>query len=221
MQVKPRVAVAALEDGDDRFGSGVTVGMTHRRNRRVGHIESRLDRLDDRRSAHPRRGMRVQSNGHRRGLLKAGHHFAGHVRLEQAGHVLDADGMAPHVLELLAHVDPGLHRVDGTDRVGDCALGVLAGLERGLDRRLDVPHVVQGVKDAEHVHPVLGRFAHERLNDVVSIVPVSEQVLPTEQHLRPRIGQSLAELPQPFPGVFAEEPDTGIERRPAPHFCRP
>ena len=40
--------------------------------------------------------------------------------------------------QAFAEVDPQIHRVHGADRIGNCALGMSANPERGLDCRFQM-----------------------------------------------------------------------------------
>jgi hypothetical protein len=65
------------------------------------------------------------------------------------------------------------------------------------------------------------RAFDEPFQDVVGIMPVADQVLPAQQHLKPGVGHRGPQGAQPFPGIFFQEAQAGVERRPAPHFERP
>ena len=98
---------------------------------------------------------------------------------------------------------------------------MLAGLLYRSHRMLQVARIVHRVEDPEDVHTVLGRLADEPIDDLVVVVPVAEQVLPTQQHLQPGVGHQLAEGAQPLPRVFVKETDTAVVGGPAPAFDRP
>ena len=98
---------------------------------------------------------------------------------------------------------------------------MLAGGFRRLDGGAQVAQVVEGVEDAEHVHAVLRRLLHEGFDHIIGIVAVAEQVLPAQQHLQAGVGQRLAQLAQPLPGVLLEEAQAGVVGRPAPALQRP
>ena len=61
---------------------------------------------------------------------------------------------------------------------------------------------------------------HELLDDVVGIVRVADGVRGPQQHLEQDVGNPLAQVGQPLPGAFLEEPHRRVERRPAPHLER-
>lgn len=140
---------------------------------------------------------------------------------QQAGHVLDGDAVAAHVFQLQRQFDEACDAVHRTDGVAQRSLGVLAAAVHGSNRRFQVAFVVQGVEDTKHVDAVLRALFHEGFHDVVSIVPVAQEVLAAQQHLQARVGQGLAQPAQTLPGVFLEKPDAGVESRAAPDFQRP
>ena len=121
-------------------------------------------------------------------------------------------------LRLLDEVFDGVHRAGG---VANGALRVLAGLEHRLDGDLEVAHIVHRIEDAEHVHAVPRRLLHERLDHVVGVVPITEQVLAAQQHLDRRVRQRGFQLAQPFPRIFLQESQAGVERGAAPGLERP
>jgi hypothetical protein len=141
--------------------------------------------------------------------------------VQQAGHVLDADRVAAHVLELFGHVDPEVDVVHRAQRIGQRTLGVLADGDGGLDRGFDIAHIVHRVEDAEHVHAVVGAARDELFDHVVGVVAVTERVLAAQQHLHRRVRHRRLELAQSLPGIFAEVANAGVEGGAAPGFERP
>ena len=100
----------------------------------------------------------------------------------------------------------------------DC---VLAGAQCGSHGRFQVTQIVEGIEDAKHVDTGLGRTLDERLDDVIGVMAVAQQILAAQQHLLPRLGHGFLQLPQPVPRVFAEVTDAGVERGAAPTLERP
>jgi hypothetical protein len=114
--------------------------------------------------------------------------FIGVVGGDQAGHVLDADGIGAHGLQVFGLVDVVVQVVDLAAQarfghgVADAALEVLAVLlDLGHDG-LKVAVVVQGVEGAEDVHAVFTGAVHEGIGHIVGIVAVAHQVLGAQQH---------------------------------------
>ena len=129
--------------------------------------------------------------------------------------------MRAHVLETLAHIDPQVDGVHIADRVGDRSLRVFADFECRLDGCLQVTHVVHRVEDAEHVYAVDGAALHELAHEIVGVVAITENVLPTKQHLLRRIRHRSLQTPNTLPRILAEVTDTGVKCRAAPGLDRP
>ena len=111
-----------------------------------------------------------------------------------------------------------MQRADG---VTDGALRVLARLFHRLNAGLKIPHIVERVKNAEHVHSIGGSLLHKALHDSIFIVTVSQQVLAAKQHLQPALRKQFAEHTQPFPWILIQEANAGIESCASPAFHRP
>jgi hypothetical protein len=85
-------------------------------------------------------------------------------------------------------------------------------------RPVEVPRVVERVKNTNYVYSVPDCLIHKFIDDVVGVMLVSEQVLSSEQHLHFRFFDNLSDFPQPFPWVLIEEAQTRVVRRAAPHL---
>ena len=154
------------------------------------------------------------------GLPQRGDQIEALLRAHDAGHVLDADGLTAHGLHLAGQADVHFEVVDGRQRVADRALRVSARRETGLDRRLDVAHIVQRVEDADDVDAVFNRRLNEAAHGVVRIVAVAQNILAAQQHLELGVLHVLLDGAQALPGVLVQIAQTGIERRTAPAFDR-
>ena len=124
------------------------------------------------------------------------------------------------MLDVVLQVVLGAAGVEDVAGVADGRLAERAGLAHGLDRPLHVRHPVERVEDAEQVDPGGRGLLHELDDHVVGIARVAHGVRPADQHLEQDVGDLLAELGQPLPGVFLEEPHGRVERRAAPHLDR-
>ena len=147
--------------------------------------------------------------------------FVGVVGRQQAGHVLDADGIGPHAGELFRHLDKVGVVMNRADGVADRGLGDLAGLLDRVHRGPHVAGIVEGVEDAEDIDAVGRGPFDEGLEHVIGIVAVAKDVLTPQQHLETGVGNRLAQGPKPLPGILLEESQAGIESRPAPDLQRP
>ena len=89
------------------------------------------------------------------------------------------------------------------------------------DGPIEIADIVQRIEDAEDVDAVGRRPFDEFLQHIIGIVPIADQVLAAQQHLQPGVGHGGPQGPQPFPGIFFEEAQTGVEGGAAPDFQRP
>ena len=148
--------------------------------------------------------------------LEGADQLLGFVGNEEAGHILDADGVGAHVLDIFCDVHPVLFVIGGADGIGKSDLGVAALFLAGLDRSLKVAQVVQAVKNTDDVDAVGDGLLYEILDNIVCIVAVTKKVLAAEQHLEFGLLEAGFELAKSFPRIFLEETKTGIESRAAP-----
>ncbi len=148
--------------------------------------------------------------------LKGADQLLGLVGNKQAGHILDADGVGAHVLDIFCNVHPVLLVISGTDGIGQSDLGVAALFLAGLDGSLKVAKVVEAVKDTDDVDAVGNGFLYEIFDDIISVVAVSQQVLAAEQHLQFGLLEAGFQLAKAVPRIFLEEAEAGIKCSAAP-----
>ena len=158
----------------------------------------------------------MKIDGKRSRGLECADQLLGFIGNEEACHILDADGVGAHVLDILGNVHPVLLVISGTDGVGQSDLGVAALFLAGFDRSLKVAKIVQAVKDTDDVDAVGNGFLHEILDNIVCIVAVSQKVLATEQHLKFSLLKAGFKLAKSLPRIFLEEAEAGIKSRAAP-----
>ncbi len=147
-------------------------------------------------------------------------------RRNEPGHILDAEGIGAHSLELFGFFDVIVEVVDRAahgpfgQRVADGQLGVLAlGLD-GLQNGLEVALVVDGVENAEDIHAAVRGMFHKSGRHIVGVIAVTDQVLAAEEHLQRRLGRPFFHLAQAVPRVFVQETDGHVERGAAPDLQR-
>ncbi len=218
MQVQSRIPRRSLEGGHHAFGGVVRGSHGHRGDGGIDHIDSLIDGALD---IHPRQsggGVGVEMNGNLDGIFDFADQSRGHLRGQQAGHVLDAHDVRSHVGQILGHLDIQFDVVHRADGVTDAAFHRAAAFLGGFDRHFNIAQIVERVKDAENIDPHFGRLFDEALDDIVGVMAVTHAVLSPEQHLERGFGHFLFELPSPLPRVFVQKPDTGVERGAAPHL---
>ena len=127
----------------------------------------------------------------------------------------------PRSTQLSGHLDEMLDRVERTGGVTDGPLRMLAGTFDGRNRRVTLRTSFRASNTRNTSIP-FGRGAlDESIDDRVFVVAVAEQILPSQQHLEPRIGHQATESPQPLPGILVQKADARVERGAAPALDRP
>ncbi len=187
-----------------------------RHNGNLDAIHARINRRQITRRTQPGRVVRVQRDRNADLALQLFHHPIGDLRLNDAGHVFDADGVAAHLLQLDTHLHEVLDRVDRANRIAQLAARVLAIFFCGLDGGLQISHVVQRVKNAEDVLSVLAREAHESFHDVIGKARVLNDVLSAQQHELRCLRRDLLQRAQAVERIFVQVAETGVNRRAAP-----
>ena len=160
--------------------------------------------------------MCVDHDGQIDRVLDRADEVIGGLRAHDAGHVLDADRAHAHGDQLLDDLDVLLARVDGAGGVGNGAGSDRAGLDRLLDRHLEVVGIVQGVEDTDDVDAVANTGTHETAHDIVGIVLVAQNVLAAQQHLQLGVGHGGADAAQALPGVLVQIAEADVKGSAAP-----
>ncbi len=220
-QVQPRVVGRILERGDQRFRRRMRCSAGQRRHGGVEHVEPAEDRHQGGHRGHARGVVGMQMDRHLHGALETSDEVIGIDRRQEAGHVFDAERVGAEIFQLLGHVDEPVDAVDRADRIADGGFDMFAA---GFDLPhgpVEVAHIVERVEDAEDIDAVGCGSFDEPFQHIVGIMPVSDQVLSAQQHLESGVGHGGPQRPEPFPGIFFQEAQAGIERRTAPHFERP
>ena len=155
------------------------------------------------------------------GFLQPLHKGIGCGGQQQVRHVLDADDVGAHLLQLFRQLDEVFLVMDGRDGVGKRAFHHAAVLLGGLDGLLQISDIVQSVENADDVDAVFDGLPAEGIHYVIGVVLVAQDVLAPEQHLQLGVGQGLAELPQPLPGVLVQKAHAGVEGGAAPALQGP
>ena len=153
-------------------------------------------------------------------LLQLLNQAVGLIREQQVRHVLHADVLRAHLLELHGEVYEVILGVHGRDGVAHGHLADAVVPVGGVNGLLEVSGIVQRVENADDVDAVFDGQADELVHHVVGIVLVAQNVLAAEQHLQLRLGHGLAQLAQAHPRVFIQEAQAAVKRRAAPAFQR-
>ena len=98
--------------------------------------------------------MRVKLNRKLCGLLERADQTVCLLRNEKTGHILDTDGIRPHLLNLFRHVHPVLQRICVAQRIGQGNLCMPLFPVACRHRGLKIAQIVQTVKNTDNVNPV-------------------------------------------------------------------
>ena len=220
-KVQPGVAVGALQRRHEGLGCGLGRAVGKRRQRAVHDVHTGLTGHEVDHVAGTGRVVRVQVDGHGDAVLQLAHEVIGVQRQQQVRHILDADGICAHLLEVLGEADEVIvvmHRADG---VAQRNLGPAAVLLHGLNSLAQVADVVQRIEDADDIDAVFDGLLAEFLDDIVGIVLVAQNVLAAEEHLQLRLGHVGLQGAQALPRVLVQEAHADVKRRTAPALQRP
>ena len=133
----------------------------------------------------------MQVDGDGNGFLQSLDQGIGVHGQEKVRHILDADGISAHLLQLLGQLyEIGLV-VNGGDGVGQGGLHLAAIFLCGLYGLLQVAYIVQSVENTDDVDAVFNGFATEGIYHIVGIVLVAQDILAPEEHLQLGVGQTL------------------------------
>ena len=215
-EVQTRVAHGTLERGDEGFRRGLGGAVGERGERGIhdvhaGHRRHEIDHV-----ARAAGVVGVQVDGNADGLLQALDEGVGVHRQQEVRHVLDAQGVRAHLLQLAAELDKIVLVVDGRNGIGKSRLDLSTVFLGGLDGLLQIAHVVERVENADDVDSVFNALGAELVHHVVGIVLVAENVLTAEEHLQLRVRQVRAQLAQALPWVLVQEAQAAVEGRAAP-----
>ena len=139
--------------------------------------------------------MRVQMDRDLHGCLQPAYQMIGIERGQQASHVLNAKRVCAEILQLFREIHVSVDVVDGAHGIADRGFSMFAAPLDLTDCSVQVPHVVEGVEDAEDIDAVCGRAFDEPFQHVVGIMPIADEILPAQQHLQFRVGHGCPEGP--------------------------
>ena len=174
VDIDVRIVDAVLQGHDHRFRRRLAGDFAEWRQGRVDDVDTGFDGLHIGHFAEAARAVRVQFNRHGQVLLEHADQVVCVIRRQQAGHILDADGVDAHVLQFLGDLGERFHRMDRADGIDQGALDVDGfRVFRRLDGRFQVARVVEGVEDADDVDTVIDGAVDEFVDDVIGIMAVA------------------------------------------------
>ncbi len=146
--------------------------------------------------------MSVQMDGQLRPGLQALDQRIRLVGQKQVRHVLYADDVRAHLLKLLGEVYEIILGMHGAEGVAHRGLTSAAVFLCSLNGSLHIARIVQRVEDADDIDAVFDGLLHEKIDHVVGVVLVAQNVLPAQEHLQLRVRQRLAQSAQTLPRIF-------------------
>jgi hypothetical protein len=88
------------------------------------------------------------------------------------------------------------------------------------DGQLHIAYIIERIENTEYVHTVFMGEADEFFNYIIRIMPIADQVLAAQQHLKLGVFDPGANIFEAFPGIFIQIADARIKGGAAPHFQR-
>ena len=186
----------------------------------VDNIGAGLGGLQQGHGTHAGGAVGVDNDGQLDVLLEGRHQIIGLLGAHDAGHVLDADGVAAHGFQLLTQLHKHLQTVDGAGGIAQGTGNMSAGLDGLVYRHFNIPQVVEGIKDTDDVDAALHALADEGTNNIIGIMLIAQQVLAAEQHLQLGVLHMLADGAQALPGILVQIAQTAVKGGAAPALQR-
>ena len=191
-QVQPGVVVGAFQGSHLGFGGRMAGAVGKGRNGGINPVGTGFDGFQLAHGCQACGGMAVNHQRQVDGGFDGFHQLKGGIGGEQAGHILDGDGICTHGFEFQGLLNKQLGSMHRAGGVADGALGMLAGFFHRFHGGFQVAQIVQGVEHPEHINTVVGGFLHKSFHHVIGVMPVTQQVLAPQQHLQAGVGQGLA-----------------------------
>ena len=215
-QVQAGVADGSLQRCHQGLGGGLAGAVGHRRQGGVHDVYPGIGRHQQRHVAGAGGVVGVQVDGDADGLLQSLHQGIGVHRQQEVGHVLDADHVRAHLLQLLGQLHEVGLVVDGGHGIAEGSLHLSAVFLGRLDGLFQIADVVESVENADDVDAVFDGLGAEGVHHVVGVVLIAQDVLAPEQHLQLGVLHMLADGAQALPGVLPQKAHTRVKGCAAP-----
>ena len=174
-----------LEGLNHNLCRGLGGSQSERGNRSINNIHTCLYRLQIGHGSHAGGIVCVQLDGKACGLFQSLDQLCCLVGHQKAGHILDADGICPHLLNGFCLGSPVLQCVGISQGIGQGYLRLRALLLlRGIYAGLQVSQIVHAVENTDDVNPVGNGLLNKILYDIVGIRLIPQNILAAEQHLK-------------------------------------
>ena len=155
--------------------------------------------------------MSMQLNWQIHSSLQLANQILSYIRLQQTRHILDADGMNTHLLQLLSQLYESLIGMEWTYSIYKTALymWLLLCLQCCINSCTQISNIVQCIKNTEYTNAMLRSLSYESTNHIIRIVVVTQQILATQQHLDRSIQMCLQGI-KTLPRILIQETQASI-----------
>ena len=128
--------------------------------------------------------------------------FLRRIREQKTRHIFNANRIRSHRLDFLRNIHPIVHGVRISKRINQRHLRMTAFFFTRLYRSLQISHVIETVKNSENINPVCNGFLDEIFNDIIRVMLISQNILPSKEHLQLCFFEAFPQLSKSHPGIF-------------------
>ena len=191
-----------LEGSRDHLNCRMGIARGKRSRSRVDNRGACFGTLDKARRGHAANIVTMQMDRHVNSSTQSIHKLLGAIRREQAGHILDADGVRTELGKLTGIVDIGIKGMDRAGRVRNGRLKMRTAGFYGTGAIAHVIDIVQSVEDTEDIDAVLVRTGNEAVDNIGGIMAIANEVLTAHEHRERSLGRSGFYLTKTVPRVL-------------------
>ena len=109
-------------------------------------------------------------------------------RRQEPGHVFNTEGVGSQIFKLFRHIYETVYAVNGADGIADGGFDMFAAGLYLSHSPFDIADIVQCIEDTKDINAICRGPFDESFQHIVGIVPIADQVLTAEQHLKLGIG---------------------------------
>lgn len=202
------VVADAGESLGERLGRDPVGGKGDRVDGAADQVDSRARRLQRDREAVSPGALAVQPDREAGKLSQLRDELTRAVRLQEPGRVVENDPRRADLRQAPRRLD---ERLPPAASVEQARVELTPGRDHRVGRDLQVPGVVQGIVEPEHVDSALGGARHEAADELVADRPWADEEPATdgehERCRRPRL-----QRPDPLPRALDSAPHRRVER---------
>ena len=138
--------------------------------------------------------MGVQIDGKTGSFLQCTHQFICSIGSQKTRHILDTQGICAHIFDSSGNVSPVIQSIGITQSIAECDLGMALFLLRSFYCRLQIPDIIQTVKNTNNINTVCNGLLYEVFHYIICIMIITQDILSAEQHLQLGILKSIPQL---------------------------